>query len=88
MREALIVYAVMSVAAFALYWHDKRQAQRGRWRVSEATLHAVELLGGWPGAWLAQRAFRHKTSKLRYQLIFWTIVAAHAAAWAWWWTRF
>ena len=86
MRAVLLVYAIMSAVAFAFYWRDKRQAQRDRWRVPESTLHAIELLGGWFGAWLAQRTLRHKSSKPGYQLVFWTIVAVHAAAWVWWWS--
>ena len=85
-HAVLLAYACMSVVAFALYWRDKRRAQRGLWRVPEATLHIVELLGGWPGAWLAQRALRHKSSKRDYQLVFRTIVAIHAAGWIWWWS--
>ena len=77
-------YLLMSVVAFAMYGHDKRQADRGGWRVSEATLHGVELLGGWPGALAAQRVFRHKWRKRSYVAVFWTIVAVHAAGWAWW----
>jgi len=37
-------------------------------------LHLAELLGGWPGAFLAQRRLRHKCSKVSYQFAFWCIV--------------
>lgn len=57
------------------------QAKAGEWRIPEKGLHAIELLGGWPGALLAQQVFRHKTRKLSYQLWFWLIVAAHQAVW-------
>jgi uncharacterized membrane protein YsdA (DUF1294 family) len=80
----IAIYAVMSVVAFAACGIDKRRAERGEWRISESTLHALELLGGWPGAWVAQRVFRHKRRKRRYMLVFGVIVAAHAVAWAWW----
>lgn len=53
---------------------DKRKAQTGRWRTPEATLHTLELLGGWPGSFLAQRQFRHKVSKVSYQVVFWVMV--------------
>ena len=86
MRVVLVVYAVMSVVTFASYWIDKRRAQRDRWRLSEATLHTMELCGGWPGAWMAQHALRHKSSKPRYQIVFWMIGTAHAAGWLWWWS--
>ena len=78
------VYMVMSAIAFAAYSIDKRRAVRGQWRVSEATLHALEMLGGWPGAWVAQQTLRHKTQKRRYMAVFWAIVGVHALGWAWW----
>jgi uncharacterized membrane protein YsdA (DUF1294 family) len=65
-------------------WIDKRRATRGHWRISEATLHGIELLGGWPGAWIAQRLFHHKRSKTPFLIVFWAIVGIHALAWAWW----
>ncbi|HSH15989.1 MAG TPA: DUF1294 domain-containing protein [Verrucomicrobiae bacterium] len=46
-------------------------------RVSEANLHLLELLGGWPAALLAQRRLRHKCSKGSYQFMFWLIVLGH-----------
>ena len=84
----LIAYAVASVLTFCVYGLDKRAARRGRWRTPEATLHLLELLGGFPGAMLAQRIFRHKRGKLSYLIVFWLIVALHAAGWATWiWLR-
>lgn len=62
-----------------LYWHDKRRAEAGGWRTPEANLHLAELLGGWPAAFLAQRVFRHKIAKTRYQVAFWAIIAVHEA---------
>lgn len=76
-----LIYALMSVVAFGLYGYDKKQAQRGGQRTPEKLLHATELLGGWPGALLAQQAFRHKTRKFSYQLVFWLIVLLHELFW-------
>jgi len=81
---ALLVYGVASLLVLVLYWYDKRSARHGRWRTPENTLHAVELLGGWPGALLAQQVFRHKTRKVSYQVVFWVIVALHQAFWSDW----
>ena len=80
----LLGYAAISLISFGQYWHDKTRAQNGGRRIPENSLHLVELLGGWPGALLAQQHFRHKTRKASYQLLFWTIVAAHQAFWVDW----
>ncbi len=70
-------YGVFSLVLFLLYGYDKRQAQRGGWRVPEARLHLLSLFGGWPGGFLAQRLFRHKTRKRSFQLGFWLIGLFH-----------
>lgn len=66
----LAAYGIVSVLAFFLYWSDKHKARADSWRTPENVLHAVELAGGWPGALLAQQAFRHKTRKVSFQLVF------------------
>lgn len=76
-----LLYGLASPVAFFLYWRDKHSARNGHWRTPESTLHLTELLGGWPGALLAQQAFRHKTRKLSFQVPFWIIVALHQAIW-------
>ena len=78
----LLAYAVViSLVTYAVYGADKDSAadRASRWRASERLLHGLELAGGWPGAFLAQRRFRHKTAKLSYQVVFWLIVALHVA---------
>jgi uncharacterized membrane protein YsdA (DUF1294 family) len=47
--------------------------------VPESSLHLIELLGGWPGAYLAQQTMRHKTVKASYQVVYWLIVLLHVA---------
>ncbi len=69
------VYAVVvSVVTYCFYAYDKAQARSRQRRVSEATLHFLELIGGWPGAFLAQRRLRHKCAKRSYQAFFWIVV--------------
>lgn len=75
------IYALMSVVAFAVYGYDKKQARHSGQRTPEKLLHGIELLGGWPGALLAQQVFRHKTRKFSYQLVFWLIVLLHELFW-------
>ncbi len=69
--------AVLVVSGFHVYRSDKRRAEAGEWRVPEVMLHFTELIGGWPGAFLAQRIVRHKISKTSYQILFWAIVLIH-----------
>ncbi len=80
----LALYALVSALAFCLYGFDKRRARLGDSRVPEARLHLVELLGGWPGAWVGQRVFRHKTQKTSFRIVFWLIVLLHVLGWCGW----
>jgi uncharacterized membrane protein YsdA (DUF1294 family)/cold shock CspA family protein len=72
-------FVVCSVTYFVYAW-DKRRARSKRRREPENLLHLLELVGGWPGAFIAQRHLRHKCAKLSYQIVFWLIVAAHQFA--------
>lgn len=74
-------YPLMSLLAVGLYDYDKKQARVQGQRTPEKVLHGVELLGGWPGALIAQQLFRHKTRKVSYQLVFWLIVLLHELFW-------
>ncbi|MBV8635677.1 MAG: DUF1294 domain-containing protein [Burkholderiaceae bacterium] len=73
----LAFYGAASVAAFLVSAFDKRSAMRGGQRIAERDLHLLALLGGWPGAWLAQRLLRHKTQKPRFRLLFILMVLAN-----------
>ena len=79
-------YALLSLIAFAAYAADKAQASTRRRRVSENALHLVSLLGGWPGALVAQRHFRHKTRKTRFQVLFLGTVLLHVVVLSWYLT--
>jgi uncharacterized membrane protein YsdA (DUF1294 family) len=79
----LWIYLGASLIAWFAYWHDKRKAATGRWRTPEETLHVWAVLGGWPGALIAQQLVRHKNRKLSFQVVFWLIVLVHLAMWGW-----
>lgn len=68
---------VISTISYACIAADKKRAQRKDWRFSENNLHVTELIGGWPGSFLGQHKFRHKTSKTSYQFIFLIIVGTY-----------
>jgi uncharacterized membrane protein YsdA (DUF1294 family) len=60
--------------AFATYGIDKSLAKREGWRIPEATLFVLALLGGSPAAFVAMHVFRHKTVKGTFRIVFWLIV--------------
>ncbi|OZA27557.1 MAG: DNA-binding protein [Hydrogenophilales bacterium 17-64-11] len=77
------IYLVASLVAFVAYALDKSAARNGQRRTPESTLHLFALAGGWPGALLAQRLLRHKSSKQSFQFVFWVTVVLNGCALAW-----
>lgn len=74
-----VLYAGASVVCALVYAIDKSAAVAGRWRVSENTLHTLSLVGGWPGALVAQQVLRHKSNKAAFRAVFWATVVANVA---------
>ena len=64
-------YVSMSLVSFLLYGLDKWLAKKEAYRIPEKKLHLCNLLGGWPGALMAQQIFRHKTQKTSFRIVFW-----------------
>ncbi|MFA5172456.1 MAG: cold shock and DUF1294 domain-containing protein [Sulfuriferula sp.] len=77
------VYLAASILAFFAYAVDKSAAQNNRWRTQESTLHLFGIVGGWPGAWLAQKTLRHKSKKKEFQTVFWATVIINCFALGW-----
>ena len=73
----LTLVLVMSLVAFAAYGLDKRRARTDKRRIAEKSLHLLAFFGGWPGALIGRRYFRHKTRKVSFLLISWLIIAVH-----------
>ncbi len=61
MKYYLLAVAILSVIAFILYGIDKCKAKHNRWRIPEATLLGIGILGGAPGALLGMMGWQHKT---------------------------
>ena len=51
----------INLVGFVVMGVDKRRAIQGAWRISEASLFTVSLLGGALGCMLGMKRFRHKT---------------------------
>lgn len=82
-KNLLFAYLGLSVVTFLAYWFDKSKAQRGAWRTQESTLHMLSLLGGWPGAAIAQQVLRHKSQKKEFRTGFWLTVVVNVGALGW-----
>ncbi|MBR5800945.1 MAG: DUF1294 domain-containing protein [Lachnospiraceae bacterium] len=52
---------IMNIIGFALMGIDKHKAKKRAFRIPEATLFIVALIGGSIGSILGMYAFRHKT---------------------------
>lgn len=87
MLETALIPVLACIVNYMAYAADKHFAQNNRWRIPETNLHLLELLGGWPGALVAQRALRRKTRKTSYRIVFWMMVVPNipaTAAWEFW----
>lgn len=81
--QVIMLYMVACAVTFIAYALDKSAAINDRWRTQESTLHLFSVLGGWPGALLAQRILRHKSKKEEFQRVFWVTVIVNCAALGW-----
>lgn len=52
---------VINLIGFVVMGVDKKRAVRRAWRISEASLFGIALLGGALGCMLGMQFFRHKT---------------------------
>ena len=75
----IAAFVVNSLLTVLFYREDKYLAQYKYWRIPEKCLHTWSFLCGWPGALYAQHAFRHKRSKISFQIDFWFCVIANIA---------
>lgn len=70
----LFLYLGVSAITFGAYAIDKSAARLKQRRVAETSLILLGMLGGWPGAILAQQLLRHKTTKQSFRAVFWASV--------------
>ena len=63
----LIYLAVINVVTFFMYGVDKWKAKKSKWRIREAALLGLAILGGSIGAWLGMKAWHHKTQHKKFK---------------------
>ena len=67
--QILLVYLLLvNAAGFLLMLVDKIKAKRNLWRIPEATLMGVAVIGGSIGAIAGMNLFRHKTKHAKFYI--------------------
>ena len=66
--SVLYYLAVINTITFMVYGIDKLKAKKSEWRIPEATLLLLAVIGGSIGAWCGVKVWHHKTmhKKFRY----------------------
>lgn len=68
MKILLVYLFTVNALGFVLMLIDKEKAKRNLWRIPEATLMTVAVIGGSLGTLMGMRIFRHKTLHLKFSL--------------------
>lgn len=67
-QEITIIYLTsINVATFITYGIDKMKAKRSKWRIREASLLLLAVLGGSIGALLGMKVWHHKTMHKKFK---------------------
>ena len=75
----LLCLAAINIVAFFLYGIDKWKARHDKWRVTEARLLSISLLGGSVGAFLGMKVWHHKTQHNKFRFGLPLILILHLA---------
>ena len=68
MIEVLLYYLIgINIVTFFVYGIDKWKARKSKWRISEATLLMLAVIGGSIGAWLGVKVWHHKTLHKKFK---------------------
>lgn len=57
----------INAVTFIVYGIDKYKAKKAKWRISEATLLLLAVLGGSIGAWIGMKVWHHKTMHKKFK---------------------
>lgn len=84
----LIYLVAINMVTFFSYGIDKWKATRLKWRISEAALIRMAVLGGSVGAWLGMKTWHHKTLHAKFKYGLPLILIAQIAIVGWLWYRY
>ena len=64
-----LAYYLLGINAvtFIVYGIDKYKAKKAKWRIPEATLLLLAVLGGSIGAWMGMKVWHHKTMHKKFK---------------------
>ena len=67
--HSYLTYYLLAInaVAFIMYGIDKYKAKKAKWRISEATLLMLAVLGGSIGAWMGMKVWHHKTMHKKFK---------------------
>ena len=67
--HSCLAYYLLGINAvtFIIYGIDKYKAKKAKWRISEATLLLLAVLGGSIGAWMGMKVWHHKTMHKKFK---------------------
>ena len=67
--HSCLSYYLLAINAvtFIVYGIDKYEAKKAMWRISEATLLLLAILGGSIGAWVGMKVWHHKTMHKKFK---------------------
>lgn len=88
LSKLILFPIIISVITYLIYSKDKAAAQAEKQRTSEKSLHILSLIGGWPGAFVAQTHLHHKLRKPSFMIVYWITVILNAAYLYWFKYRF
>lgn len=57
----------INAVTFIVYGIDKYKAKKAKWRISEATLLLLAVLGGSIGAWIGMKVWHNKTMHKKFK---------------------
>ena len=79
MNILLIYLLAANIVTFVVFGIDKYKAKRGLWRIPEASLLTMAVIGGSFGAWLGTKVWHHKTLHKKFKYGIPLIIALQAA---------
>lgn len=70
MKQLLYYYLIsINSIAFVVYSIDKWKAKHKKWRIPEAFLLCLAMLGGALGAYIGMQLFHHKTKHKKFTIL-------------------